>query len=79
MKEPRKMNAQQLKARLQAKLGKLKADALKRILITCGLSVAVAVAIVALCKLIPVGITLLALLGLATLWQLWLKIRWLLP
>ena len=53
-----------LKAELQAKLGSLDHDRLKRVLIACGIAVVLVVAIIALIKSIPVGLAILAILGL---------------
>ncbi len=51
-------------AELQAKLGSLDHDRLKRILIACGIAAVLVVAIIALIKSIPVGLAILAILGL---------------
>ncbi len=53
-----------LKAELQAKLGSLDHDRLKQILIACGIAAVLVVAIIALIKSIPVGLAILAILGL---------------
>ncbi len=51
-------------AELRAKLGSLDHDRLKKILIACGIAAVLVVAIVALIKSIPVGLAILAILGL---------------
>ncbi len=59
-----KARFESLKARLQSRLGDLDNDRLKKILITCGIAAVLAVAIIALIKSIPVGLAILAILGL---------------
>ncbi len=51
-------------AELQAKLGSLDHERLKQILIACGIAAVLVVAIIALIKSIPVGLAILAILGL---------------
>jgi Flp pilus assembly protein TadB len=60
----RKPSVSALKARLRAKLGHLDHGRLKRILIACGIAAVLVVAIIALIKSIPVGLAILAILGL---------------
>ena len=59
-----------LQSRLQAKLGELDRDTLKKILIGCGVAVAVVAAVILAAKFLPLGVALLALLGLGVLLRL---------
>ncbi len=54
----------QLNAHLQSKLGKLDNSRLNQILLACGIAVGVVGAIIALLKSIPIGLAILAILGL---------------
>jgi hypothetical protein len=71
-----KFRIKQLKTWFQAKLGGLDSSSLKLILIACGVTAAVALAVIALIKFLPLGVALLALLGLGTLLSLWDRLRY---
>ena len=60
----RKLSVSFLKARLQARLGRLDNARLKQVLIACGIAAALVVAIFVLIKSIPVGLAILAIVGL---------------
>ncbi len=54
----------QLNAHLQAKLGHMDSSRLNRVLLACGIAAGVVGAIIALLKSIPIGLAILAVLGL---------------
>jgi Flp pilus assembly protein TadB len=66
----------QLKTWFQTKLGGLDTSTVKLILIACGVTAAVALAVIALAKFLPLGVALLALLGLGALLSLWDRMRY---
>src|SRR6266404_1038863 len=66
----RRISLKSLKSRLQAKLGEIDPDTLKKILIGCGVAAAVVAAVILAAKFLPLGVALLALLGLGVLLRL---------
>ena len=66
---------QRIKGGLHAHLAHLDPVLLKQMLIACGIAAATAVTAVALCKMIPVGLALLAVLGLGLLLRFWQELR----
>ena len=70
VREARRVSLKSLQSRLQAKLGELDRDTLKKILIGCGVAAAVVAAFILAAKFLPLGVALLALLGLAVLLRL---------
>jgi hypothetical protein len=71
-----KFRIEQLKTWFKAKLDALDSSTLKLILIACGITTAAALAVIALIKFLPLGIALLALLGLGALLSLWDRLRY---
>jgi len=71
----RRLSWAQLKALLDARLGRLDPATLKQVLIACGIAVAAATVIIALCQFVPVGLALLVVLGLGLVLQFWKEIR----
>ena len=70
VREARRVSLKSLHSRLQAKLGELDRDTLKKILIGCGVAAAVVAAFILAAKFLPLGVALLALLGLGVLLRL---------
>ena len=68
--QTRRGSLKSLQNRLQAKLGELDRDTLKKILIGCGVAAAVVAAFILAAKFLPLGVALLALLGLGVLLRL---------
>jgi hypothetical protein len=66
---------QQIKGGITSRLAHLDQAKLKKVLIACGVAAAVAAAICILVKLTPLIITLLALLGLGAVLQMWERLR----
>lgn len=71
----RRLSWAQLKTLLDARLSRLDPATLKQVLIAVGVAVATATVIVALCKFVPVGLALPAVLGLGLVLQFWKEIR----
>ena len=67
--------SQRIKGGITSRLAHLDRDKLKKVLIGCDVAAAVATAIVVLAKLTPLIITLLALLGLGAVLQMWGRLR----
>ena len=67
--------SQRIKGGITSRLAHLDQAKLKKVLIACGVAAAVATAIVVLAKLTPLIITLLALLGLGAVLQMWGRLR----
>ena len=65
-----------LAAHLTKKLGNLKREKLKRVLISLGIAATVAALIVLMAKLAPLGMLLLLVLGVAAAMHLWDRIRY---
>jgi len=70
VRQKRRVSLKSLQNRLQAKLGELDRDTLKKILIGCGVAAAVVAAVILAAKFLPLGVALLALLGLGVLLRL---------
>ena len=70
-----KVNWQQMKQKLNAKLGGLDKEKLKTILVACGIAGGVVLAIIVAVKLVPIAVLLLALLGLAAVIKIWDRLR----
>jgi len=70
VRQPRRVSLKSLQSRLQAKLGELDRDTLKKILIGCSVAAAVVAAVILAAKFLPLGVALLALLGLGVLLRL---------
>lgn len=66
-----KMSWEQLKSRLQNRLGQIDKAKLKRVLLACGIAAAIVAAVILAIKLAPVSVLLLAMLGLTALFRLW--------
>lgn len=66
---------QRIRGGITARLAHLDHDKLKKVLISCGVAAAIAVTIVVLVKLTPLLVTLLALLGVGAVLQLWDRLR----
>ena len=71
----RRLTARYIKAQIQAKLGCLANAQLKRVLIACGIAASIAIAIVAFTKLVPVGVAILAILGLGVVVRFMQELR----
>ena len=71
--------SQRIKGGITSRLAHLDQAKLKKVLIACGLAAAVATAICVLVKLTPLIITLLALLGLGALLQMWGRLQTMRP
>ena len=70
-----KMSWQNMKEKINAKLGGLDKAKLKAALTACGLAAGIVAAVVIAAKLIPVAILLLALVGVATVIAIWDRLR----
>jgi|ERR1044071_9860758 Flp pilus assembly protein TadB len=70
VRQTRRVSLKSLRSRLQAKLGELDRDTLKKILVGCGVAAAVVAAVILAAKFLPLGVALLALLGLGVLLRL---------
>ena len=64
-----------IKRGITTRLARLDRDKLKRVLLACGISATVALLIIALSKLTPLIVALLALLGLGALFRLWERLQ----
>ncbi len=69
------MSWKRVKGGLHAHLDRLDPLLLKQVLLACGIAAATAVTAVALCKMIPVGLALLAVLGMGLLLRFWQELR----
>jgi Flp pilus assembly protein TadB len=65
-----------IKALLQAKLDGLDNSTLKLILLACGITAAVALAIIAMIKFLPLGVALLSILGLGVVLSMCERLRY---
>ena len=70
---------QRIKGGITSRLAHLDRDKLKEVLIGCGVAVAAAVAICLLVKLTPLVITILAVVGLGAVIQMWERLRTRIP
>lgn len=70
-----KLSAGAIKNRIQAKLGSLSNTRLKQVLIACGIATGLAVAIIAFTKFVPVGVAILAILGLGVVVRFMQELR----
>ena len=68
-----------IKGGINSRLAHLDREKLKKVLIACGVAAAVATAICVLVKLTPLIITLLALLGLGAVLQMWGRLQTMRP
>jgi hypothetical protein len=66
---------QRIKGGLHARLARLDPEKLKRVLVACGIAATLALLIIALSKLTPLLVALLAVLGLSVLLRLWDRLR----
>ena len=66
---------QQMRKKLDAKLGGLDKEKLKTVLVACGIAGGVVLTIIAAVKLVPIAVLLLALLGLAGVIRIWDRLR----
>src|ERR1041384_5234042 len=66
---------QRIELGIATRLARLDRDKLKRVLLACGIAGTVAVLIIAVAKLTPLLVALLALLGLETLLRMWDRLR----
>lgn len=66
---------QHIRGGITARLAHLDHDKLKKVLISCGVAAAIATTIVVVAKLTPLLVTLLGLLGLGAVLQLWDRLR----
>ena len=64
-----------VRAGIAARIAEIGPDKLKKVLVACGITVAIATAIIALSKLTPVVIVLLAFFGLSFVLHLWMRFR----
>ena len=64
-----------VRAGIAARIAEIGPDKLKKMLVACGITATVAVAIIALSKLTPVVFVLLAFLGLNFVLELWMRFR----
>jgi hypothetical protein len=71
----RRLSTEQIKAQLQARLGDLSNATLKGVLIACGITAGIAVGIIAFTKFVPVGVAILAILGLGVVVRFMEEIR----
>ena len=67
--------AKDLKRFLETQVRRLDQPVLKQILVACGAGLLATVSVVALLKCVPVGLALLAVLGLGLVLQFWKEIR----
>ncbi len=67
---------ERIKASLTAKLATIDQEKLKKVLLACGIAVGVVVAVLLAIKLMPVAVTLLALVGIALAIRVWDALRW---
>jgi len=66
---------QRIRAGITTRLAHLDHDKLKKVLVSCGVAAAIATTIVVVAKLTPLLVTLLGLLGLGAVLQLWDRLR----
>jgi len=66
---------QQMKQKLDAKLGGLDKEKLKTVLVACGIAASVVGAVILAVKMVPIAVLLLALLGLAVVIRIWDRLR----
>ena len=71
----RQFSVRELKTRIQARLGSLGNTRLKQVLIVCGIAASLAVAIIAFTKFVPVGVAILAILGLGVVVRFMQELR----
>jgi len=67
---------QRIKEKLTAKMAQVDPKKLRQVLLACGVAAGTVVAVLLAIKLMPVAATLLALLGLWLLLQLWDRLRY---
>jgi hypothetical protein len=65
-----------VKDRFVAKVAAMDKDKLKAVLVTCGVAVGVAAAVIAAIKLMPVTVLILAILGVGAALRFWDKLRY---
>ena len=66
---------QKIKLGITSRLARLDSEKLKRVLVACGIAVTVALLIIALAKLTPLMVALLAFLSLGALLRLWERLQ----
>jgi hypothetical protein len=74
-----KVRWEQMKQKLNAKLGGLDKEKLKTVLVACGIAGGVVLSVIVAVKLVPIAVLLLALLGLAAVIKIWDRLRRLPP
>jgi len=74
-KKKSKISWQQMKEKLNAKLGSLDKEKLKTVLTACGIAAGVVLAVIIAVKMVPIAVLLLALLGLAGVIRIWDRLR----
>lgn len=74
-----KTSWKRIKGGINSRLAHLDREKLKKVLIACGIAVAVATAICILVKLTPLIVALLAFLGLGAVLQMWERLRTRMP
>jgi Flp pilus assembly protein TadB len=67
---------QRIKGKLAAKLAQVDPKKLRQVLLACGIAAGTVMAVLLAIKLMPVAVTLLALLGLWLVIQLWDRLRY---
>ena len=70
-----KASWQRIKGGIATRLARLDREKLKRVLLACGIAGTVAVLIIAVAKLTPLVVALLALIGLEALLRMWDRLR----
>jgi len=70
-----KTSWKRIKGGINSRLAHLDREQLKKVLLACGIAAAAAVAIITLVKLTPLIVTLLAVLGLGAVIQMWDRLR----
>ena len=70
-----KASWKRIKCGINAKLGNLDQEQLKKVLLACGIAAALVAAIIMLINMTPLIVTLLAVLGLGVVIQIWDRLR----
>jgi hypothetical protein len=70
-----KTSWKRIKGGINSRLGHLDREQLKNVLLACGIAAALVAAIILLIKMTPLIVTLLAVLGLAVVIQIWDRLR----
>src|SRR5690349_196523 len=67
---------ERIKAKFAEKIAQIEPETLRSVLLACGIAAGLVAAILLLVKMVPVGICLLALLGVGLLIAIWDRIRY---